>query len=85
MSSLKLKNAIGTKAEQHPFHVVDASPLPLFMSVAIVLGLRHVAILSHPEFPIADQGVFLGKIRSGWMNPVATLGWFVTFRFLLAF
>ena len=72
MSTLKLKNGVSTKTEQHPFHIVDASPLPMFMS--IVLGLMHVAFLSHPDFPIAEQGVLLAKITSGWMNPVATLG-----------
>jgi len=65
MSSLKLKNGEGTKFQQHPFHIVDTTPLPLVMSVAIVLGLRHIAILSHPEFPMADQGVFLGKLLAG--------------------
>jgi cytochrome c oxidase subunit 3 len=85
MSTLKLKNGVSTKTEQHPFHIVDASPLPMFMSIAIVLGLMHVAFLSHPDFPIAEQGVLLAKITSGWMNPVATLGWFATFLFLIAF
>ena len=65
MSTLKLKNGVSTKTEQHPFHIVDASPLSMFMSIAIVLGLMHVAFLSHPDFPIAEQGVLLAKITSG--------------------
>ena len=82
---LNLKNGPRTVNESHPFHIVDATPLPLYMSAAIVLGLMHIAFLSHPDFPIAEQGVLLAKITSGWMNPVATLGFLATFFFLLAF
>jgi hypothetical protein len=62
---LKLKNAGTVKAEQHPFHIVDATPLPLFVAMAIGLGLMHIAFLSHPDFPIAEQGMLVAKITSG--------------------
>ena len=65
MSTLKLRNGSTVSAEQHPFHIVDTTPLPIFMSVAIVIGLMHIAFISHPEFPIAEQGVLLAKITSG--------------------
>jgi hypothetical protein len=59
---LKLKNGSTAKAEQHPFHIVDPTPLPLFMATAIVLLLTHIAFLSHPDYPIHDEGIFLTKL-----------------------
>jgi len=59
MPMAKLKNHVSAKAEQHPFHIVDATPLPLFMATAIVLGLLHIALLSHPEHAISGEGVLL--------------------------
>jgi len=60
---LKLKNVDSVKAQQHPFHIVDTTPLPLFMASAIVLTLLHIAFLSHPDYPIHEQGtLFLSKL-----------------------
>lgn len=61
-TTLKLKNGTTAKAEQHPFHIVDTTPLPLFMASAVVLGLLHIAFLSHPDYPIHTQGIFLTKL-----------------------
>jgi hypothetical protein len=44
MVSFKLKNTQSAKAEQHPFHIVDSAPLPLFVGLATVLLLLHVAV-----------------------------------------
>jgi hypothetical protein len=59
MISFKLKPTQSAKAEQHPFHIVDSTPLPLFVAAAIVLFLLHVAFLSHPDYPINGEGVLL--------------------------
>jgi hypothetical protein len=59
MMTFKLKNADSAKANQHPFHIVDATPLPLFLAAAIVLLLLHVAFISHPEYPVHGEGVLL--------------------------
>lgn len=56
MTLIKLKKGNTAKHEQHPFHIVDQTPLPLFMAAAIVLLLMHVAFLSHPDYPIHEQG-----------------------------
>jgi hypothetical protein len=61
-SVLKLKNVDSAKAQQHPFHIVDPTPLPLFMATAIVFLLLHVAFLSHPDYPIHNEGIFLTKL-----------------------
>lgn len=83
--TLKLKNGNTAKAEQHPFHIVDTTPLPLFMASAVVLGLLHIAFLSHPDYPIHSQGIFLTKLLEDWNNAASTLALFGTFLFLLAF
>jgi hypothetical protein len=62
MMTFKLKQTQSAKAEQHPFHIVDATPLPLFVASAIVLFLLHVAFLSHPDFPIHEPGVVLADL-----------------------
>lgn len=84
-TTLKLKNGTTAKAEQHPFHIVDTTPLPLFMASAVVLGLLHIAFLSHPDYPIHTQGIFLTKLLEDWNNAASTLALLGTFFFLLAF
>ena len=83
---LKLKNVDSVKAQQHPFHIVDTTPLPLFMASAIVLTLLHLAFLSHPDYPIHEQGtLFLTKLLQSWNNSASTVALFGTFFFLIAF
>lgn len=83
---LKLKNVDSVKAQQHPFHIVDTTPLPLFMASAIVLTLLHIAFLSHPDYPIHEQGtLFLSKLLQSWNNSASTVALFGTFFFLIAF
>jgi hypothetical protein len=45
MLSFKLKNTQSAKAEQHPFHIVDSAPLPLFVRLTIVLIILHIVVL----------------------------------------
>jgi hypothetical protein len=62
MSIVKLKNAETAKSQQHPFHIVDTTPLPLYMAVVLSLLLLHVAFLSHPEYPVHEQGILANKL-----------------------
>lgn len=84
-NNLKLKNSVGAKYEQHPFHIVDPTPLPLFMASAIVLVLSHIAFRAHPEYPTHEQGIFITKLLENWDNAASTLALAGTFFFLLAF
>jgi len=56
---IKLKNASNIKAEQHPFHIVDATPIPIFFSFTLAVFLFHAVILSHIEYPFNTQGTLI--------------------------
>jgi len=62
MAAFRIKNADSAQAQQHPFHIVDPSPLPLFLAAAITLFLCHTAFLLHPDYPIHEQGIALSDL-----------------------
>lgn len=84
MSNIKLKNAVGAKAQQHPFHIVDTTPLPLFMAAAITSLFLHIAFLAHPDYPVKEQGILANKLTEQWANPASTLCLIAVFLALMA-
>jgi len=57
-----LKNSETAKAQQHPFHIVDPTPLPLYVAAAIVLLRLHFVFLAHPDYPLNTQGIALTEL-----------------------
>jgi len=51
MTLIKLKKGNTAKHEQHPFHIVDQTPLPLFMAKAIVFLTNACSVFITSRLP----------------------------------
>jgi len=76
---LILRNKTGSKYEQHPFHLVDPSPLPFLLSAGLGITLCFIAFLMHGT--AYDQALFIGKLsysagaKAGELAPHFTFVW----------
>jgi len=74
---LILRNKLGSKYEQHPFHLVDPSPLPFLLSAGIGIMLCFTAFLMHGT--AYDQALFVGKLSYDATSKVGELAPHFTF------
>jgi heme/copper-type cytochrome/quinol oxidase subunit 3 len=73
----KLKNSVGAKFEQHPFHLVDPSALPFVVSAVIGLMLSSLAFFFHGA--PREAVLFAAKIAYLFGQPSWLLLWSVVF------
>lgn len=60
ITARKLKNVASARAEQHPFHLVDASPLPFLVSANVAVILCSLAFFMH-HWP-QDKALLLARL-----------------------
>jgi hypothetical protein len=78
MKIQKLKNSNTAKAEQHSFHIVDSTPLPLYVASATVLVLLRLMYISQSDYPTH----FLLSGTEIWESlPILTITLFLSLAF----